>query len=173
MPLVRVGFDKDNQTEGYEEGSNRNADAPDVRGVYIQNDSSNDTTVVVTRDASNNLAFTDAITGTKTLAQLAAASSGVSYFDFLLNQSPLLDTGAGNDATYTPTYTSGRITAEAWKRVDNTTIKTIVYTYTGTKVSTEVRKVFALDGTTIVAQITWTYVYTGAALSSATMIRNV
>jgi len=31
-----------------------------------------DTTTAVTRDGSNNLEFTDAVTGTKTLAELAA-----------------------------------------------------------------------------------------------------
>lgn len=168
MTINRVKFDKDNPTEGYEQEADHNADAVDVRGVYIQNDTSNDASVLVTRDASNNLTLTDPVTGTKTLAQLA----GVAYTEFLLDNEPTASTGA-TSASYTPTFSGSRVTKETWKRNDTTNIKTIDYTYSGNKVSTEVRKVFALDGTTIVAQVTWTYSYSGNTVSSATMTRDV
>jgi hypothetical protein len=167
MAIVRTLPEKDS-SEGYETQFDRNSDAADVRGVYVQNDTSNDTNVLVSRDASNNLTFTDVNAGTKTLSQL----SGVPYIEFLLDNEPIAETGA-TDAAYSTTYSGNNITNETWKRNDTTNIKTIDYTYTGNKVTTEVRKVYAANGTTIVAQVTWTYTYTGNNLTSATMIRNV
>lgn len=169
MAITRVSIDKDNPTEGYEQGLDHNADAPDVRGIYIQNDTSNDTSVLVSRDASNNLTFTDPVVGTtKTLSQLA----GLSYNEFLLDNEPTAETGA-NDAQYSTTYTGTQLTKETWKRNDNTNVKTIDYTFTSTKLTQEVRKVFATDGTTVVAQVTWTYTYAGSRLTSAVMTRDV
>lgn len=173
MAIVRTLPQKDNSSEGYEEPFSRNADAVDVRGVYVQNDTSNDASVLITRDASDNLTFTDPVLGTsKTLTQLAAASSGVAYNDFLLDNEPIAETGT-NDASYTPTYVGINVTKEEWKRNDNTLVKSIDYTYSGINVTTEVRKVFAANGTTIVAQVTWTYSYTGVNITSATMVRDV
>ena len=74
MTINRVRFDKDNPTEGYEQESDRNSDAIDVRGVYLQNDTSNDAAVLISRDASDNMTFTDPIVGaTKTLSQLLSS----------------------------------------------------------------------------------------------------
>lgn len=78
MSITRTRPEKE-AAEGFETEFDRNVDAADVRGVYLQNDTSNDTAVVVTRDASDNLSFTDAVTGTKTLAQLVP--SGTSTVD--------------------------------------------------------------------------------------------
>ena len=108
-------------------------------------------------------------------ADVLVASVGdpyTDYYAFLLDNEPIAETGA-TDASYTPTYSGIQVTKEEWKRNDATLIKSIDYTYTGISVTTEVRKVFAADGTTIKAQVTWTYVYTGVAVTSATMIRNV
>lgn len=158
--------------EEFDEQFHKNQDAADLRGVYLQNDTSDDGNVLVSRDASNNMTFTDSVTGTKTLAQLATASSGVTYYEFLLENDPTAETGTV-DAAYTPTYSSNKITLEEWRRNDTTLIKSIAYTYTGVRLDTEVRKVFALDGTTIVAQVTWTYTYTGNSVTSASMTRDV
>lgn len=172
MPTNRTLPLKDT-AEGYETEFDSNADAADVRGVFLQNDTSDDATVLVSRDASDNLTFTDPVLGaTKTLSQLAAASSGVSYYEFLLDNEPIAETGA-TDASYTPTYSGIFVTKEEWKRNDTTLIKSIDYTYSGLNVASEVRKIFAANGTTIVAQVTWTYSYTGANLTSASMVRNV
>ena len=174
MPITRISLDKDNQVEGFEQGVDHNADAPDVRGIYFQNDTSNDVGVVITRDASNNLTFTDPVLAlTKTLTQLAAASSAVAYTEFLLNNEPTAETGV-TDAAYTVTRSAAfLVTNETWKRSDATTIKTVDYVYTSSFVSSEVRKVFAANGTTIVAQVTWTYVYTAGFIVSSTMNRDV
>lgn len=98
--------------------------------------------------------------------------SGLTYIEFLLDNEPIAETGA-TDCTYTPTYALGKITKEEWKRNDTTLIKSIDYSYTGAQVTQEVRKVFAANGTTILAQVTWSYTYTGSNLTSASMTRDV
>ena len=67
----------------------------------------------------------------------------------------------------------GQVSKEEWKRNNGTYIKTIDYTYAVGKLATEVRKVFAADGLTVVAQVTWTYIYGGGLLTGATMTRDV
>ena len=62
--------------EGYETEFSRNADAADVRGVYVQDDASSDTSVLITRDGSGNMTFVDGVTTVKTLAQLATGGGG-------------------------------------------------------------------------------------------------
>lgn len=78
MAITRVTLDKDNPVEGYEQGVDRNTDAGDLRGLYVQNDTSNDTSDLLSRDASDNMTFTDPVLGyTATLSQLAMASRGL------------------------------------------------------------------------------------------------
>lgn len=94
------------------------------------------------------------------------------YKEFLLNCEPVRETGAV-DASYTPTYAAGRVTKEEWTRNDATLIKSIDYMYTGVMVTSEIMKVFAPDGVTVTAQVSWNYSYTGSTLTSATMTRDV
>lgn len=76
--------------------------------------------------------------------------------------------------TYTNTKVGSQITQEKWaKTAGGANIKTIDYTYTGNKVTTEVRKVFATNGVTIIAQVTITYSYTGSTVTGETIVRNV
>ena len=93
MAITRRLFEVRDPGEGYVEDDARNTDAPDVRGMYLQTDTSNDSTVVVSRDASNNLTLTDPNAGTKTLSSL----SGVSYNEFLLDNEPTAETGFPDD----------------------------------------------------------------------------
>jgi len=103
---------------------------------------------------------------------LTAGGSGLTYIEFLLDNEPIAETGV-TDCSYTPHYTSGKLDKEEWFRNDATLIKSIDYTYTGAWVTKEVRKVFAANGVTIVAQVTWNYSYTGGKITSATMTRDV
>ena len=64
--------------EGYRP-ADPNQDYPSLRGVILQNDTTNDNSVVVSRDTSNNMIFTDPIAGPCTLTQLLAGGSGVSF----------------------------------------------------------------------------------------------
>lgn len=76
--------------------------------------------------------------------------------------------------TWGATRVDGRVTQESWVRTaDLTTIKTIDYTYTSGKVTSEVRKVYATNGVTIVAQMTITYSYNGNVVSGIVTTRNV
>lgn len=88
----------------------------------------------------------------------------------------LLDGDPGRvDTTYSVTYTGGYATQEMWINTGNSRpIKQIDYSYTGNKVSSEVRVVFAeSDGTTIIAQKTITYAYSGNIVTGATATRDV
>lgn len=144
-----------------------NEDGLEMREVFLQKDTGRDSNVSVTRDNSDNLVFKDPNAGTKTLSALSA--SGTSRNDFLLDNEPV-EVGI----TYTPTYTSGRITNEEWKNTNNRKYKTIDYTYSSGRISTEVRKVYdPADGTTVLAQVTITYSYSGATVSSYVLVRNV
>jgi len=131
-----------------------------------------DNDVMISR-AMGEMTFKDRLNATPvTLSDLLAGEGGFTYVEFLLDNEPTAETGA-TDCTYTPTHTLGKITKEEWKRNDTTLIKSVDYSYTGGKVTQEVRKVFAANGTTILAQVTWSYSYTGSSLTSSTMIRDV
>ena len=81
---------------------------------------------------------------------------------------------AAPGTTYSNTITAGQVTQEVWKRTAGlTNLKTIDYTYTAGKVDTEVRKVYASDGATIVAQMTLTYSYTGPTVTGIVTTRDV
>jgi hypothetical protein len=103
-----------------------------------------------------------------TQIDVAISASGVSSYDFLLENEP-----PAPSTTYTTTFTGNFITQERWRRLDTTLIRTIDYTYSSGRVVTEVRKVYAADGTTIDAQLTIAYTYTGNVVSSATRTRNI
>lgn len=144
-------------------------DALEAAGLYLQDAGNRDETTLISR-AGNDMLFKDGNNPTaKTLTEVLDRTR---YYEFLLENDPIAETGA-TDASYAPTYSSGKVTKEEWKRNDTTLIKSIDYTYTGQKLTTEVRKVFAANGTTIVAQVTWTYSYTGNTLTSSSMTRDV
>lgn len=87
----------------------------------------------------------------------------------LLSNSPTIP-----GTTYTNTYTAGNITNETWKRTSNSTnIRTADYTYSAGRLSTEVVRVYAANGVTVIAQTTRTLSYTAGALSGEVMTRDV
>lgn len=60
------------ETDVYPTDIRPSEDAVDARGYVLQNDTSDDQTVVISRDASDNMTFADGVvSGTKTLANLA------------------------------------------------------------------------------------------------------
>jgi hypothetical protein len=93
-----------------------------------------------------------------------------------ISNATLLDDEPGSvGTTYTVTRSGSRVTQEKWVNTGNSfTIKQIDYTYVSDKVTTEVRKVFsAADGTTVIAQKTLTYVYSGNLVVGETVTRDV
>lgn len=72
------------------------------------------------------------------------------------------------------TYSGGRVVNESWNRAgDNSLLKTIDYVYTGAKVTSEVRKLYAEDGIKIVAQKTLVYTYQGANAITVSSSRDI
>jgi hypothetical protein len=86
VAIVRVlPFGKEDGTEGYDQQFNNNQDAVDVRGVFLQNDTSNDAAVLITRDnaSPSNMTFADGVvSGTKTLLQLLSTNATQVEIDF-------------------------------------------------------------------------------------------
>ena len=157
MAVNLIKIEKEDNNEAFEESGDTSADGSAAFGFYPQtSNTSIDANVGIERSASGDLNFKD---------------SQVPLTRKLVDQ--LLEaTEISTGTTYTPTYTSGQITLETWT-VGGTNIKTIAYTYSGSKVSTEVRKVFASNGTTIIGEVTLTYNYTGSTVTSITQVRNV
>lgn len=149
--------------------ANPNQDALEARGYFIQNNSSSDTNVIVSRDASNNMTFTDPVAGSYTLTQLSTGGSGVPYNDFLLDCEP-----NSQNYSYSISYSGNYVSNETYTRtVGSTTAKTIDYTYTGSKVNTETRRVYNNTGVSVLAQMTITYSYTGNKVTGATYVRDI
>jgi hypothetical protein len=154
----------------YEQPIDQNTEGVAAKGFYPQGAAtSGDETVGIERDGSGNLVLKDGTTGTKTLGQIAAASSGPSNYDFLLESDP---DAVNND--YTITRTSGVVTKETWiRRADSKTMKTIDYTRSSGLLTEELIKLYASDGTTVVAQLRVTYTRSGGVVVSATRDREI
>jgi hypothetical protein len=94
---------------------------------------------------------------------------GVTENDFLLDCEP-----PSIDTDYAITRVAGKVTEETWTRTTTSALwKSINYSRTGNVVSSEVRRVYAADGTTILAQMTVAYVHSGASVVSATYTRDI
>jgi len=109
-----------------------------------------------------------------------AVSSSVPHdvFSFVKDgtyQRLLEDDPAGFGVNESVTYGAGnRVTNETWRRAaDSSILKTIDYTYSGNKVSQEVRKVYAENGTSVVAQKTVVYTYSGNNVTAISSSRDV
>jgi hypothetical protein len=99
----------------------------------------------------------------------ANANDAVPEGDFLLENNPPTP-----GTYYENTFTGNKLTQERWKRTsDNTLIKTMDYTFTGSYITTEVRKVYAANGSTVIAQTTITRTFTVNRMTGETTVRNV
>jgi len=141
-------------------------DFVECAGLVIDDATHEDESTVIWRTA-DDMKFKDTNNpGGYTLTQLAAVGDLINLY--LENDPPT----PGTD--YSNTYTGQRVDQEQWKRTsDASLLKQIDYTYTGQKLTTEVRKVFAANGTTILGQLTITYTYTGQLITSIATVRNV
>ena len=89
-------------------------------------------------------------------------------YDFLLDNEPTI-----SNITYIPTRSGTNIINESWYLGVSTLFKTIDYTYTSGLITTEVRKLYANDGITIVAQSTIVYTYSSNFVTLASYTRNI
>jgi hypothetical protein len=104
------------------------------------------------------------------VAEPIGANDATPNGDHLLNAEP---SSLGN--SYANVKSGNRVTSETWTTTATSlATKSIAYTYTGSRVTTEVRKVFsAADGVTVIAQMTLNYSYTGSSVTSATVTRDI
>lgn len=178
MAITRVTPLKNDSDEGFEEDFNPNTDAADVRGVHIQNDSSDDTSVLITRDASNNLTFTDPVLGvTKTLSQLSTGGSGITEgaHQALRQLIHFIDNGPANgfaSGAYRENLPAANpfVTSVTWWTTSGKTHKIVekLITYTGALATTVQWKMYDSDGSTVLATVTDAITYSGIFESNRT-----
>lgn len=166
MESIASGGDSE---DDYPTSADSNKDYVDVRGVVIQNDTSNDDTVVVGRDVSNNLTFQDGITGAKTLAQLAAGG-GMTPSDHRVLDQLVHDLAESYFEEYT--YSSGNVTnVTTWETSGKLKkIREEQYTYSSGKVSQAVTIQYDGSGNEV-ERVTETYSYSGSRVASVTAVR--
>jgi hypothetical protein len=161
VSITRRPFETRDGVEGYIEDDSRNADAPDVRGVYLQSDTSNDADVLVTRDNSDNLTFQDVPNPTPTTlsdllsritpAQHAALRQLIHLADGV--GGPMEDWASGSYRETLPAN-SPFPTSVIWYTDNTKTFKIIekLITFDGQYRVTQVLwAVYASDGVTVIA----------------------
>lgn len=164
MAITRILPLKNDPNEGYEEDFVRNTDAADVRGVYVQNDVSNDTTVLLSRDVSNNMTLTDPNAGTRLLSDFLNATQHQALRQLIhfIDNGPANGFASGAYRENTPSPDPFP-TAITWYN-DNTKVKKLVEkltTYTG-PLATQIQwNMYATDGVTVLATITDAITYSG------------
>lgn len=178
MPINPILPLKNNSAEGFEEDFDPNSDAIDTRGLYIQNDGSADTSVLITRDASNNLTFTDPVIGiTKTLSQLSAGGSGITEgaHQALRQLIHFIDNGPTNgfaSGAYRENLPAANpfVTSVTWWTSAAKTNKIVekLITYTGVLATAVQWKMYDTDGTTVLATVTDAITYSGVFESNRT-----
>ncbi len=158
------------ETDEFPNSSDSNEDFVDCRGITIQNDTSDDETVYVSRDSSNNLIFKDGIVSTeKTLTDLIAGTGGLTedshkilrQLIHFIDEGPASGFASGSYREVTnPGITPSVITW--WE--SNLKLKKIVevlLTWNGIFVTQEQWKIYDTDGTTVLATITDSINYSG------------
>lgn len=162
---------KNDPIEGFEEDFDPNSDAVKVRGIVIDNDTSNDSTVVVSRDSSNNLTFQDGVvSGVKTLTDLLAAGSGITE-----PQHEALDTLAhwiAEDSYDILTYSGNKVTnVTTWDSPAMLLkIRESQISYIGNKVSQSIE--IQYDGAGVeIYRVTDVFAYSGNNIVNVTRTR--
>jgi hypothetical protein len=159
------------QTDLYPTAANPNQDHLDVRGVVIQNDSSNDEVVRITRDASDRATFEDSENTTPlTLTDLAAGTGGLTpdSHKVLRQLIHFIEEGPAEgfvSGAYKETLPSGNPfpTSIIWWE-SSSKLKKIVerlVTWTGASPTTDQWKIYDTDGTTVLWVVTDTISYSG------------
>jgi len=141
----------------FEQPIDKNTEGLVAKGFYPQNSSSNDEAAGIERDANGYLIL------------IGKGPANQKLVDWLLSNEP-----HHTNITYIITRSSGVVTKEEWKTTSGSVLlKSIDYTRSSGLLATEVVKVFAPDGTTVVAQQTTTYSRSGGNVTGATTVRDV
>lgn len=158
------------QTDEFPTSVNKNEDFLDCRGVTVQDDSSDDDLVRVSRDASGNMTFLDQANTIKTLTELVAGSGGLTPTTHAALDQLVHELSEGYYEEYT--YSGRRVTnITVWTDATKTTkIREEQYTYSGNRVTQEVR--IQYDGSGVeVERLTIDYAYSGIRVTSAAAVR--
>lgn len=109
---------------------------------------------------------TNLTTTTSTILQNAFGSIDLNH--------ALVATPSDRAITFAATRTSGQVSRETWTyTATSLLLKSIDYTRVGGLVTSFVTKIFAEDGTTIIAQTTDTIARTGGVVTSGTTVRDI
>lgn len=160
----------------FEQPVNPNAEGLTANGFYPQNATSNDEAAGVQRDSSGNLVLKDAITGTKTLAQIISGGTGITEATHksLLQLIHFIDEGPAEGFTTGATKTTtGTVfpSQHLWRRADTTKLVEHNITWTGIVPTVLQWKVYDTDGTTVLATVTDAVTYSG--IFEASRIRTI
>jgi hypothetical protein len=156
---------------------NANEDAPEVRGVFLQTDVSNDEEVYVTRDGDDMLFRDVANPAEKTLTELLAGAGGLteSAHRALRQLIHFIDDGpAEGFVSGAFKETTGTIypSLEAWYVVGSTPpaglIVSLATTWSGVKITQEIWKMYDTDGSTVLVTVTDAISYSGVFETSRT-----
>jgi len=159
------------QADSFQTALNPNEDFVDSRGLTVQNATSGDDTVGVERDTSNNLVLFDPVTGSKTLADLAASSSGITaeQHKALRQLIHFIDEGPAEgfaSGAYKETLPSADPfpTSIIWWESSGKTQKIVELsiTWSGAFATVMEWKVYDEDGTTLLATVSDAISYSGA-----------
>lgn len=169
MPVNPVTPLKDS-SEGYEEDFNPNNDGVVAAGFYPQPlgpPVAVDTTVGIERDGSSNLVFKDPLAGTMTLTEVLASATGIteSAHKTLLQLIHFIDEGPAEGFTTgaTKTVTGGIFPSQIlWRRADATKLVEQNITWAAAKPTIVEWKMYAANGSTVLATVTDTISYSGA-----------
>jgi hypothetical protein len=150
--------------------ANPNEDHVDTRGIVIQNNTSDDEDVILSRNSSGDMTFKDQNVSEKTLTDLLSGSGLTEEehrdLDQLVHQ-------LAEDYYSEYSYSFNRIiNIDIWEDATKTTkIRDFSYTYTGNRINTETIKQYDESGV-LIETLTYTYNYTGFRISSVTCVRS-
>lgn len=151
---------------------NPNEDALDSRGLYIQDETSADDDVLVSRDSSGNMMFVDKIVTTPVSLSTLSAGGGLTpsqhaALDQLVHE-------LSEDYYEEYAYTGGKVTSvDVWTSIAKTLkIRDYAYTYSGGKVATETIRQYDGSGS-VVETLVYTYSYSGSTVTSVACVRTV
>lgn len=162
------------ETDDFPTALDKNEDFVDARGATIQNDSSNDEKVIVSRDASDNMTFQDGIvSGVKTLTDMLASGTGMSeaahkiirQLIHFMEDGPAAGSYREITGTVFPTAFVWWETSSKLKKIYEK-----LNTWSGVNVTKIVRKIYATDGSTVLATATDTITYSGVFETNRTRV---
>lgn len=162
------------QTDDFPTSLDKNEDFVDARGVTIQDDSSDDDLVRVSRDG-DDMTFLDKSNTVKTLTDLVAGAGGltVEAHKVLRQLIHFIDNGPAEgfaSGAYREMTGTVKPTAVVWWESSSKAKKIVekLITWAGINPTTIVWKVYDTDGTTVLATVTDAISYTGIFETSRT-----